>query len=84
MLGFVRPGFLKPSKNFQVICRNCYRSFENAEKIWNLREKEKYLTKGRALAQEKYSPKLNIAETALPDLEEYQEESEQVLVHTQH
>ena len=32
----------------------------------------------------KISLKLNIAETVLPDLEEYQEKSEQVLVHRQH
>ena len=44
------------------------------------------------LLQEKYelkrtkkiSPKLNIAETVLSDLEESQEESEQVLVRRQH
>ena len=48
MLGLVRSGFVKSSKDFQVICRNCYRSFENAEK--NLRK----VVKGRALAKEKY------------------------------
>ena len=32
----------------------CYRSFENAEKKLNLREKKKQLAKGRALAKEKY------------------------------
>ena len=50
-------GFVKYSKDFQVICCNCYRSFENAEKILNLREKKKQLAKGRALAQEKYELK---------------------------
>ena len=93
MLGFIGSGFIKSLKDFQVICRNCYRSFENAEKILNLREKKKQLVKGRALSQEKYelrrtkkniSLKLNITETALPDLEEYQEKSEQVVVHRQH
>ena len=54
MLGFVGSGFVKSSKDFQVICRNCYRSFENAEKDLNLREKKKRLVKGRALSQEKY------------------------------
>ena len=54
MLGFVGSGFVKSSKDFQVICRNCYRSFENAEKILNLRQKKKWLAKGRALAQGKY------------------------------
>ena len=53
MLHFVGSGFVKSSKDFQVICRNCYRSFEKAEKILNLREKEKQLAKGCALAQEK-------------------------------
>ena len=54
MLGFVGSGFVKSSKDFQVICRNCYRSFGNIEKILNLREKKKQLAKGRALAQEKF------------------------------
>ena len=36
MLGFVGPGFVKSLK---VICRNCYRSVENAEK--NFKRKEK-------------------------------------------
>ena len=53
MLGFVGSGFVKSSKDFQVICRNFY-SFENAEKILNLREKKKQLAKSRVLAQEKY------------------------------
>ena len=54
ILDFVGTGFVKSSKDFQVICRNCYGSFENTEKIVNLREKKKQLVKGRALAQEKY------------------------------
>ena len=54
MLGFEGSGFVKSSKDFQVICRNCCISFENAEEILNWREKKKQLTKGRALAQEKY------------------------------
>ena len=54
MLGFVGSSFVKSSKDFQVICGNCYRSFENAEKILNLREKKKQFAKGRDLAQEKY------------------------------
>ena len=57
MLDFVGSGFVKSSKDFQVICRNCYRSFEKAEKFLNLREKEKQLAKGCALAQEKYELK---------------------------
>ena len=57
MLGLVGSGFVKSSKDCQVICRNCYRSFENAEKIMNLREQKKQLAKGRALAQEKYEPR---------------------------
>ena len=57
MLGFVGSGFIKSSKDFQVICCNCYRSFENAEKTLNLREKKKQLAKGRPLAQEKYELK---------------------------
>ena len=54
MLGFVGSGFVKSSKDFQVICRNCYRSFENAENFLNLIEKKKQLAKSRALAKEKY------------------------------
>ena len=91
MLRFVGSGFVKSLKVFQVVCRNWYWSFENAEK--NFRKKEKQLARGRALSlQEKYelkrtkkiSPKLNIAETVLSDLEEFQEKSEQVLVRRQH
>ena len=54
MRRFVGSGFVKSSKDFQVICRNWCRSFENAEKFLNLTEKKKQLTKVRALAQEKY------------------------------
>ena len=74
MLGFVGSGFDKSSKDFQVICRNCNRSFENAEKNW-IREK-------KAACERPYVG--NIAETILPNLEEYQEKSEQALVHRQH
>ena len=59
MVGFVGSGFVNSSKDFQLICRNCYRSFENAEKILNLKEKKKQLAKGRALAQEKYELRRN-------------------------
>lgn len=51
MLGFVELGSVKSLKVFQVLCQNSYRSFENAEK--SLREKEKQLTRGPALAHEK-------------------------------
>ena len=87
---FVGSGFVKSLKVFKVICRNYYRSFENAENIFI--EKKKQLARGRALAQEKYelrrtkkvSLKQNTAETVLRDLEEFQEKSEQVLVRRQH
>ena len=52
MLGFVESGFVKI---FQVICRNCYRSFENPEK--KFREKKKQLARGHELVQEKYELK---------------------------
>ena len=76
MLGFVGSGFVRSSKDFQVICCNYYR----------------VLKKGRALVQENYELrrtkenilKLNIAGMAFPDLEEYQEKSERVLVYRQH
>ena len=55
MLGFVGSGFVKSLKVFQVICRNCYRSFENAEK--KFRKKKKQLTRGGALTHEKYELK---------------------------
>ena len=54
MLCFVGSGFVKSTKDFQLICRNCYRSFEKAEKKLNLREKKTQFAKGRALAQDKY------------------------------
>ena len=54
MLGFDGSGFVKSSEDFRVICRDCYRSFENAEKIFEFREKKKQLAKGHASAQEKY------------------------------
>ena len=44
---------LTAGKDFQIICRNCYRSFQNAEKLF--KEKEKQLARGRALAREKYT-----------------------------
>ena len=44
---------LTAGKDFQVICRNCDRSFQNAEK--RFKEKEKQLSRSRALAQEKYT-----------------------------
>ena len=37
---FWKARFRHSSKDFQVICRNCCRSFENAEKVLNLREKK--------------------------------------------
>ena len=55
MLDFVRSDFVKSLKVFQVIRRNCERSFENAEK--KFKEKKKQLARGRALAQEKYELK---------------------------
>ena len=49
MLGFAGSGFVKSSKDFQVKSAviATYRSFENAEKILNLREKKTQLAKGR-------------------------------------
>lgn len=44
LLGVVGPGSV-----FQVFYGNCYRYFENAEKIF--REKEKQPARGRKLAQ---------------------------------
>ena len=38
---FVGKGFVKSSKDFQVICRYCYRSFENTEKKLEFERKEK-------------------------------------------
>ena len=62
MLGFAGSGIVKSLKVFQVICHNCYRSFENAENIF--RERKKQLARGRALAQEKYDLKRTKENTA--------------------
>ena len=45
MLGIAVAGFVKSLKDFQIICRNCYRNFENVEKVLNLKEKESSLRK---------------------------------------
>ena len=55
MLGFAGSGLIKFLKVFQEICRNCYRSFEDAENIF--RAKKKQLVRGRAVAKEKYARK---------------------------
>ena len=55
MLGFVGSGFVKSLKVFQITYRNCYKKFENAQKIF--REKQKQLARDRALTQEKYELK---------------------------
>ena len=43
---------VKSSKVFQVFCRNCDRSFENVGEPF--KKKEKQLSAGRTLMQEKY------------------------------
>ena len=40
MLPFVGSGFVKSLIFSQVICRNCYRSVENAEKIFRVKKKQ--------------------------------------------
>ena len=67
MLGFAGSDFVKSSKDFQVICRNCYRSSEKAEKI-EFERKEKAACERLCTG--------NIAETVLLDLEECQEKCE--------
>ena len=40
MLGFAGSGFVKSLIFYQVICRNCYRNVENAEKTFREKKKE--------------------------------------------
>ena len=58
MLGFVGPGFFKPSKIFQVICRNYCISAKN-EKIF--REKKKQHVRERDVGTKKIYQDKNCA-----------------------
>ena len=43
---------LSKGKCFQVICRKCYKSFQNGKKLFD--EKQKQFSRGLALAEDKY------------------------------
>ena len=62
MLGFVGPGFVKPSKIFQVICRNYCRSAENEEKIF--KEKKKRGIGTKKIYQDKNCANVKVSRTA--------------------
>ena len=67
MLGFVGPGFVKPSKIFQVICRNYCRSAENEEKIFKEKKKQHLRRRGigtKKICQDKNCANVKVSRTA--------------------
>ena len=62
MLGFVGPGFVKPSKIFQVISRNYCRSAENEEKVF--KEKKKRGIDTKKIYQDKNCANVKVSRTA--------------------
>ena len=67
MLGFVGQGFVKPSKIFQVICRNYSRSAENEEKIFKEKKKQHVRRHGigtQKIYQDKNCANVKVSRTA--------------------
>ena len=67
MLGFVGQGFVKPSKIFQVICRNYSRSAENEEKIFKEKKKQhvrRYGIGTKKIYQDKNCANVKVSRTA--------------------
>ena len=98
MSGYGGPGFVKSLTFFQVICRDSFRSVENAGKLsekrksslretmsWHAKKyQEKNYLNVKVPRTKKTWLKLNIAENVLSDSEGSQEKSEQVLERRQH